>query len=83
MKPLPLALVVETTYRARCRWKPEVGTTGGGILALMSHAVPIQRRPGWTMNILTRAVQQSGHLKGTRGDADQTAERILKQFADW
>ncbi len=83
VKPLPLGLVVETSFRGDCRWRPQRGTTGQGALALMAHAVPIQRRPGWTIRILTRAAQTAVHLKGRRGEADAVAERILHEFADW
>jgi hypothetical protein len=83
VKSLPVGLVVETTYRKGCRWRPRRGTTGHGILALMAHAVPIQRRPRWTMSILSRALPGGYHLKGARGEADAVAERILSKFADW
>jgi len=83
VKPLPVGLVVETSYRADCLWRPRRGTTGRGALALMAHAVPIQRRPAWTMSILTRAAKPACHLKGTRGEADAVAARLLHEFADW
>jgi hypothetical protein len=80
---LPVGLVVDTTFRPGCRWRPRRGSSGQGGLALMAHAVPIRRRPAWTMRMLGRAVRDSQHLKGTRGEADEVAERILTQFADW
>jgi hypothetical protein len=83
VKPLPLGLVVETSYQPGCRWRPQSGSTGGGILALMAHAVPIQGRPAWTMTMLSRAVKNSEHLQGARGEADRVAERLLTHFADW
>ena len=82
-KSLHVGLVVETSYRPGYRWRPRRGTAGRGALALMSHAVPIQRRPAWTMKLLTRAAQTGGHLKGTRGEAEAVAERTLHEFADW
>jgi hypothetical protein len=82
-KPLPLGLVVETSYRPGCRWRPRRGSSGRGALALMSHAVPILRRPAWTMKLLTRAAQTAVHLKGQRGEAEAVVERILDELADW
>jgi hypothetical protein len=82
-KPLPLGLVVETSYRAGSRWRPRRGTNGLAALALMSHAVPIQRRPAWTMRLLTRAAGTGSHLKGSRGEAEDVAGRILDEFANW
>ena len=35
------------------------------------------------MNLLTRAVRQSANVKGTRGEADEVAKRILSEFANW
>ena len=80
---LPVGLIVETTYRAGAQWRPRHGTTGGGALALMAHAVPIQGRPGWTMSILSRAARQSEHLEGERGAATAVAERILNDYVSW
>jgi hypothetical protein len=82
-KSLPLGLVIETRYRSGCRWRPRRGTTGRGALALMSHAVPIQRRPAWTMRLLSRAAEAGAHLKGARGEAEEVAARTLHEFADW
>jgi hypothetical protein len=82
-KSLPVGLVVETTFRPDCRWRPRRGSAGHGLLALMAHAVPVRRRPAWTMRMLGRAVQGSQHLKGARGEADEVVERLLTQFANW
>jgi hypothetical protein len=81
--PLPVGLIVETRYRPGAKWRPRSGTTGGGALALMAHAVPIQERPGWTMSILSRAARHSEHLEGERGAADGVVERILNEYANW
>jgi hypothetical protein len=83
VKPLPLGLVVETTYRPGCRWRPRRGSTGHGALALMAHAVAIQRRPGWTLTMLTRAARTGAHIKGARGEAEEVADRLLTHFANW
>ncbi len=83
VQSLPVGLVIETRYRPDCRWRPRSGSTGQGALALMSHAVPIQIRPARAVRVLTRAARTARLLKGTRGDADAVAERILYEFADW
>jgi len=83
VRSLPVGLVIETTYRSNCHWRPRRGTTGQGALALMSHAVPIQRRPAAAMRILSRVAQTACHLKGARGEVDEVAARILGEFADW
>jgi hypothetical protein len=59
------------------------GTTGQSALTAAANAVPIQRRPQWTLSMLTRAVQQSSQITGTWGEAHKAAERILQEFADW
>jgi hypothetical protein len=81
---LPVALVVQTTYRPACRlWRPRRATNGRGALALMAHAVPIRLKPHTTMTVLTRAVRDGFCLHGARGDAEAAAESILTKFADW
>jgi hypothetical protein len=82
-KSLPIGLVLETSYRPGCRWRPRRGSRGRGALALMSHAVPILRRPAWTLRLLTRAARSAVHLKGARGEAEAVAQRTLHEFADW
>jgi hypothetical protein len=82
-KPLPVGLVVDTKYRKGCCWRPRRGTVGHSALALTAHAVPMLVRPEWTLRMLSRAVQGSTHIKGARGEADEVAERILHECADW
>src|SRR5262249_2761047 len=82
-KPLPLGLVVDTRYRQGCRWRPRPVSMGRGLLSLLGHALPVLGRPAWTMSMLGEALEVSDHLRGTRGEADEAAERILHEFADW
>jgi hypothetical protein len=83
VRSLPVGLVVETKYRSGCRWRPQRGTAGQGTLALLAHAVPVQRRPRRTLEVLSRAVHNASHLRGARGEAAAVAERIVAEFADW
>jgi hypothetical protein len=83
VRSLPVGLVVETRYRSGCRWRPRRGTGAEGTLALLANAVPIRRRPRRTVEVLSRAVRNAGHLKGVRGEAAAVAERIVTEFADW
>jgi hypothetical protein len=80
---LPVAMVIETSYREnKGRWRPRRGTTGHAALALASHAVPIRRRPDWTIARIGRAVNGAVHWKGPRGEADAAARLILSR-AHW
>jgi hypothetical protein len=83
VRSLPVGLVVETTFQPGCRWRPRKMSNGHGTLALLAHAIPIQRKPAWTMGVLSRALQLSCHLKGARGDAGAVADRLLSEFANW
>jgi hypothetical protein len=80
---LPVGLVLETTFRSGCRWRPRSVSCGHGTLALLAHAIPIQRKPARTIRILSRALRLSCHLKGARGDAGAVADRLLREFGDW
>lgn len=77
-KPLPVRLVVVSDYRPGRRWRPRRITTGQGLLALLVNTVPARDDPNWVASVLRRAVSRAIILKGTRGEADEIAGRLLR-----
>ena len=75
--PLPVGLVVSSTYEPGAVWQPRRGTAGDAALALMQHAVRAQLAPGETMQTLARAVHGARLLTGSRGEADIIARGLL------
>lgn len=78
IEPLPVGLVALTAYRSGRRWRPRSLSPGQGLLGLFAHAVPARRRPQTALKILERAVAGARIVKGTRGDADETAAALLR-----
>ncbi len=57
VQPLPVGLVVATTYTPGAPWEPRRLSRGEGVLALLSHTVAAQTRPEQAMRFLRRAVE--------------------------
>lgn len=78
-RPLPVNLIVATTFRAGARWRPRKLSAGKGVLELLSHTVNARRRPGLAMATLPKVTANATVLKGVRGEARETAEAILEK----
>lgn len=76
-KPLPVALVLLSRYRAGQRFRPRVLTPARGLLRLLPHTIPIRFRPAASLDALARAVGTASILEGARGEADETARALL------
>lgn len=83
MKPLPLGLVVVTGYKPQGRWSPRSVTAGRGMLALWANTVSARHRPDAILALFSRTLRGVPILKGTRGEAVETAARLLAEYADW
>jgi hypothetical protein len=77
VRPLPVALVVVTRYRAGAGWRPRRLSPGAGALELMAHAVAIRRDPARVLAAIQRAVLQARVLRGVRGEAREAARALL------
>jgi hypothetical protein len=77
VKPLPVGLVVATTYKPGAEWRPRRLSAGRGILALLANTVAARRQPALALGTLQRAAGQAKLLKSTRGEADRVAPLLL------
>lgn len=75
---LPVGLVAVTKYLAGRRWRPRPLTTGQGVLALMEDALSAQLDPEGAFRVLEKAVARALIFKGPRGEAEETAARLLE-----
>jgi hypothetical protein len=75
--PLPVGLVLITRYVSGSRFRPRPLSAGRAVLELLAHTLPARRRPGRVLEALTLAVAQASVLRGTRGEAEETAHQIL------
>jgi hypothetical protein len=76
-RPLPVGLVAVTKYLVGTQWRPRPLTAGQAILALLQDTLPARRDPEGSLRVLRKAVAPALVLKGTRGEADETAAGLL------
>lgn len=79
-KPIPVGLIVATSFKSGSTWRPRKLSTGKGVLELLSHTVSARRRPQLALTTLPKVAANATILKGVRGDADKTAEAILRKL---
>jgi len=77
VNPLPLGAVVICKYKAGARWKPAPLSSGQGALELMANSIAVRNRPQHTLRRIQRLVKDSVFIKGTRGEARESATSIL------
>jgi len=81
-EPVPLALVAQLRYDAASGWAVEELSAGRNALALIENTIPAQTRPVEVMDHLQAATEGVRGLSGTRGEADEAAERLLSVLDD-
>jgi len=77
VKPLPLGAVVLCKYKAGARWKPASLSHGQGVLELIANSIAVRNRPQQTLQRIQKLVKGAIFVKGTRGEAHESAESIL------
>jgi hypothetical protein len=82
-EPLPVGLVLVSRYRMGAQWRPRRLTPGQGVLELLDHAVPAQRRPRAVLATLVAVVAGAPVLKGVRGEAQDMLPALLARFDRW
>lgn len=76
-KPMPVGLVVATSYRPGARWRPRRLSRGQGGLELLANAVAARSQTEAVLATLQQAVSNAEILKGDRGEAADTAAALL------
>jgi hypothetical protein len=76
--PLPIGLVLVTSYRAGARWRPRRLTAARSLLALMRQTIAARGNPAHSMPILKEAACSSAAFAGVRGEARTLVSAILR-----
>jgi hypothetical protein len=79
-EPLPLGMIVVTTYKPGAEWNPRQLSPGAGAMALLANAVPAQERPREVMAAISRAADNAIVLESDRGEADDVAPLLLAEL---
>lgn len=76
--PLPVALVIATTYRRGATWRPHELSRGNGVLELLAYTVSARSQTKLALATLPQTVRSARVLKGVRGEADAMIKAILE-----
>jgi len=76
--PLPVGLVLVTSYRVGARWQPRRLTAARTLLAMMRHTVAARGNPEHSMPILKQAVTGGMAFAGQRGEARPLVSAVLR-----
>jgi hypothetical protein len=79
-EPLPLGMIVVTTYKPGAEWNPRRLSPGAGAMALLSNAVPAKERPEEVMHAVSRAAQGAVVIESDRDEADDVAPLLLEEL---
>ncbi len=79
VRPLPVGLVVATSYQEGARWRPRQLLPGRAVMSLLAHTVSVRRKPERALTVLREVVADALVLKGVRGEAAETADNLLRR----
>lgn len=79
-RALPVRAVVVTTYKPGSTWRARSQPGGRGALALVDNAVAARSHSARVLGAVASAVTDADIYAGPRGEADETAARILRRL---
>jgi len=78
VKPLRVGLVALSNYKPGAKWRPRQLSAGQGVLEMFAQTVSARRQPEKALETLQKIAAQATILKGTRGEAAEMVDVILK-----
>jgi hypothetical protein len=75
--PARVGLVVKTSYAANARWVPTRLSPAIGLLHVLDNTAVAQTHPELALPVLAQALRHAVVLSGARGEAEETAVRLL------
>jgi hypothetical protein len=79
VEPVPVGLIVVTSYFAGWGWDPRPGDAPEAALSLLSHTVVARTRPAQALPAVRAAAEAAEVLVGYRGEADLVAQDLLER----
>jgi hypothetical protein len=77
-EPIRPGLILLTRYRSGADWVPRQVAPAKAVFELVHNSLSIRRQPGSVLNVLGQIVHEAVVLQSDRGDADETAARVLQ-----
>ena len=81
--PIPVGAVVLTEYVEGGHWKPEVMSTGRGLLEVIPHTIPRNFNSEFALKVLNTSVSDAIILKSPRGEAAEFAFKLLSYLDNY
>ena len=78
--PLPIGLVVLTSYVEGRRFRPRTLSPGRAVLEILKSTASARRQPARAFDRLSNVLQQVPVLSGARGEATEAVEVILERL---
>jgi hypothetical protein len=80
IEKIPVGMVLLTIFKPKAKWNPRILSSGKGVIEIIRNTVPIRNDPSFTLAVLNRLAQTAKIVKSPRGDASESAGRILEFF---
>ena len=77
-RSVPVKLVLLTSFEKGAKWRPKPVSEGQAVLGVLNNAVGIRRDPAFVLPVITDMCRTSSAFISKRGDADETARRIIE-----
>ena len=82
VRPLPVGLVVATSYRPGVRWRPRRLSPGRAVMELLARTIPARRDPERVFATLRSATAEALALKGARGEVEEVTDVLLDRLTE-
>jgi hypothetical protein len=80
LEPVPLRMIVITTFKKGAEWNPQRLSAGAGAAALLERAVAARERTAEVMQTVSRAAERAVVIGADRGEADEVAPLLLEEL---
>jgi hypothetical protein len=80
VKPIEAGMVLFTSYSNNGSWNPEKISVGNGILAAIPQVIPVSFNTEFVLKVLNTTFNRAIIVRSDRGEARDTAPRILDYF---
>jgi len=81
-EPLPVSLIVSTTYRSGATWQPEVVRGARAVLPIVDNTVLARDEPARLLHLCAKIAPRVVTLQGVRPDAAVVAPSVLQYLDD-
>ena len=82
-RPVPVKLIVLTSFDERAKWRPKRISKGQAVLGVLNNAVGIRRDPSFVLPVITKMCGSASAFTSKRGHADETARRIIEMIEEF